>query len=161
MKIGGPSGGVNRSMNQKVVSVILITAVLGISLLLSGCGKKGLPVAPRQVTLPAVNDLVPVIEGDMVILTWTVPEIKEKKGPSITGFAVNKAMSPVQESDCKNCPVKYKAVAEITAGLKGKSGKMEYTGKLEKGFKYYFKVTAFSDDAAAESRDSNIVEFIY
>jgi hypothetical protein len=152
---------VRRIMNRKVIFVTLIAAVMGILLFLSGCGKKGLPVAPRQVALPAVNDLASVLEGDMVILTWTVPEIKEKKGPSITGFAVNRAMSPIQESECKNCPVKYKAVAEITAGLKGKPGKMEYTGKLEKGFKYYFKVTAFSEDAAAESRDSNIVEFIF
>ncbi len=148
-------------MNRKLISVILIAAVLGISLFLSGCGKKGIPVPPRRVALPAVNDLASVLDGDRVILTWTAPEIKEKKGPSITGFAVNRAMSPVQESECKNCPVKYEAVAEITAGLKGKSGKMEYTGKLEKGFKYFFKVTAFSEDAAAESMDSNIVEFIY
>ncbi len=148
-------------MNHKAVFVILIAAVTGISLFLSGCGKKGPPVPPRQVALPAVNDLVSVLEDDRVILTWTVPEIKEKKGPFITGFVVHKAKNPVQESECKNCPVKYKAVAEIMAGSEGKAGKMKYAGQLEKGFKYFFKVTAFSEGTASGSKDSNIVEFIY
>ena len=161
MKIGGPAGGVSRIMNDKYISVVLIVTFIGISLFLPGCGKKGPPVPPRQIALPAVNDLMSVLEGDRVILTWTVPEIKEKKGHVITGFVVHKGKNPVQESECKNCPVKYKAVAEITAGLKGKSGKMEYTGQLEKGFKYFFKVTAFSEGTASGGRDSNVVEFIY
>jgi len=147
-------------MKHKVISVILIAAAIGVSLFLSGCGKKGPPVPPRQIALPAVNDLVSVLEDDKVILIWTVPEIKEKKGIFITGFVVHKAKNPVQESECKNCPVKYKAVAEIMAD-KGKPGKMKYAGQLEKGFKYFFKVTAFSEEAASGSRDSNIVEFIY
>ncbi len=148
-------------INKRFISVILIAAVIGISLFLPGCGKKGPPVPPRQIALPAVNDLVSVLEDDKVILMWTVPEIKEKKGPFITGFVVHKAKNPVQESECKNCPVKYKTVAEIMAGSKGKSGKMEYVGQLKKGFKYFFKVTAFSEGTASGSRDSNIVEFIY
>jgi predicted small lipoprotein YifL len=148
-------------MKHKVFSVILISAVLGISMFLSGCGKKGPPVPPRQVVLPAVNDLESVLEDDRVILTWTVPETKEKKGPFISGFVVHKAKNPVQESECKNCPVKYNAVAEIMAGSEGKSGKMKYAGQLEKGFKYFFKVTAFGEKTASGSKDSNIVEFIY
>ena len=148
-------------MNHRSIFVILIVAVIGISLFLSGCGKKGPPVPPRQVVLPAVNDLVSVLEDDRVILTWTVPEIKEKKGSIITGFVVHKAKNPVQESECKNCPVQYKAVAEIMDGSKGKAGKMKYAGQLEKGFKYFFKVTAFSEGTASGSKDSNIVEFIY
>jgi len=148
-------------MNYKYISVILIVAVTGISLFLPGCGKKGPPVPPRQIVLPAANDLMSVLEDDRVILTWTVPENKEKKGPFITGFVVYKAKNPVQKNDCKNCPVKYEAVAEITAGSKGKDGKVKYTGQLEKGFRYFFKVTAFSEGTASGSRDSNIVEFIY
>jgi len=78
-------------MKHKVISVILIAAAIGVSLFLSGCGKKGPPVPPRQIALPAVNDLVSVLEDDKVILIWTVPEIKEKKGIFITGFVVHKA----------------------------------------------------------------------
>jgi len=148
-------------MNHKYISVILIAAVLGISLFLSGCGKKGPPVPPRQIALPPVNDLLLSLEDDRVVLTWTVPEIKEKKGPLIEGFVVHMAKNPVQESECKNCPVRYKAVAEIPAGSAEKSGKMKYTGQLEKGYKYSFKVTAFSEGPASGSKDSNIVEFIY
>jgi len=148
-------------MNNKHTLIIVITAVLGVSLFLSGCGKKGPPVPLRQITLPAVNDLVSVVEDDRVILTWTVPEIKEKKGPFIAGFAVHKAKNPVQESECKNCPVKYEVVAEITAGSEGNAEKMKYAGQLEKGFKYFFKVTAFSEKTASVGKDSNIVEFIY
>jgi len=148
-------------MNHKYISVILIAAVIVAGFFIAGCGKKGPPVPPRQVVLPAVNDLVSVLEDDGVILTWTVPETKEKKGPFISGFVVHKAKNPVQESECKNCPVKYKAVAEIMAGSEGKAGKMRYEGQLEKGFRYFFKVTAFSEGTASGSKDSNIVEFIY
>jgi len=148
-------------MNHKYISVILIAAVIVAGFFIAGCGKKGPPVPPRQVVLPAVNDLVSVLEDDGVILTWTVPETKEKKGPFISGFVVHKAKNPVQESECKNCPVKYKAVAEIMAGSEGKAGKMKYAGQLEKGFRYFFKVTAFSEGTASGSKDSNIVEFIY
>ncbi|MDP3283022.1 MAG: hypothetical protein Q8M56_01155 [Desulfobacterales bacterium] len=148
-------------MNNKYISVILIVTVIGISLFLPGCGKKGLPVPPRQVALPAVNDLAAVLEGDRVILTWTAPVIKETKGPLITGFVVHKAKNQVQESGCKNCPVKYEAVAEIAAGHEGESKKIEYTGRIERGYKYYFKVKAFSEKINALGIDSNIVEFIY
>jgi len=151
----------SRSMKPKIVSVISIAAVLGASLFLSGCGKKGPPVTPRQVALPAVNDLVSVHEDDRVTLTWSVPEISEEKATSITGFVVHMAKNPVGEGECKNCPVKYDAVAEIPARSTGKSGKMTYAGQLEKGFKYFFKVTAFSEKTASGGKDSNIVEFIY
>lgn len=152
---------IDRMKNLRFIFGILIATLLGISLFMSGCGKKGPPVPPRRVVLPAVNDLVSVLVDDKVILTWTVPERRGGKGPSITGFVVHKARNPVKESECKNCPVKYMAVAEIPAGSKGKSGKIEYTGELEKGFKYFFKVTAFSEETAAVIQDSNIVEFIY
>lgn len=148
-------------MNHKAVFVILIAAVIVAGFFIAGCGKKGPPVPPRQIVLPAVNDLVSVLEDNRIILTWTVPEIKEKKGSFISGFVVHKAKNPVQESECKNCPVKYMVVAEIMAGSEGKAGKMKYAGQLEKGFKYFFKVTAFSEGTASGSKDSNIVEFIY
>lgn len=136
-------------------------AILCAALCLSGCGKKGPPVPPRQVAVPAVNDLVQIIEGDRVILTWTVPEVKEKKGLFITGFVIYRAKNPVSESACKNCPVQFKPVAEVMVDSKSKAGKVKYAGQLEKGFRYFFKVTGFIEDTALVSKDSNIIEFDY
>ncbi|MBU4010432.1 MAG: hypothetical protein KJ882_06670 [Proteobacteria bacterium] len=127
----------------------------------SSCGRKGPPVAPRQVAVPAVNDLESIIEINNVILTWTVPKTKEKESPPITGFVIHQAKYSVSEDFCENCPINYKPVAEVAADFNGNDRKIKYIKQLDKGFKYFFKVTAFSKNMTSESRDSNIIKFDY
>lgn len=136
-------------------------AVMVVVLSVSGCGRKGPPVPPQQVAVPAVNDLMSLIEGNNIILTWTVPETKDKRSPTITGFVIHHAKYPVSEKICENCPINYKPVAEVAADSKGKDGEMKYIRQLDKGFKYFFKVTAYSKNMTSESRDSNIIKFDY
>ncbi|MFH2046479.1 MAG: hypothetical protein ABIK92_15170 [Pseudomonadota bacterium] len=141
----------------------IIRVLIAMTIILSvyGCGRKGPPAAPRQLAVPAVNELKSLVEGDNVILEWTVPKTKEKKAPRITGFVIYQAKYPVAEDICENCPINYKPVAEVSADSAGKDGNIRYVRQLEKGFKYFFKVTAFSKNVTPESRDSNIIKIEY
>jgi predicted small lipoprotein YifL len=139
---------------------VQLAFIITISVCLFGCGIKGPPVPPRQAVVPAVKDLSSIIEGDMIFLSWTVPDKPEDKNILIKGFVVHRAKQKISEGDCKNCPVKFKPVAEVPAETKPGLEKMKYSEPIEKGFKYIFKVKATSD-TGAESRDSNSVEVIY
>lgn len=141
----------------------IFQAVIAIAIILTvyGCGRKGPPVAPRQLAVPAVNELKSLVEGNNVMLEWNVPETKEKKAPRVTGFVIYQAKYPVAEDICENCPINYKPVAEVSADSAGKDGSIRYIRQLEKGFKYFFKVTAFSKNVKPESRDSNIIKIKY
>jgi hypothetical protein len=142
-------------------AAVLIAAVLGILLFQTGCGKKGPPITPGRISLPAVSDLASVVEADTAVLEWSVPETKEKKDHAVAGFVIFEARNPVAESACGNCPVRFKPIAEVMAEP-GKSGKkMKYSARIEKGFRYFFKVVAFGEKTESEGRDSNVVEFVY
>jgi hypothetical protein len=125
------------------------------------CGRKGPPIPPHQKDVPAVTNLEFLIEGNNVILSWAVPVSKEKKAPEVTGFIIYQAKYPVTQDICEECPINYKSVSEVSADLKTKDNKVKYTKQLDKGFKYFFKVTAFSKNISSESRDSNIIKIDY
>jgi len=147
-------------MGLKRCFVIQLAVIMTVSVSFYGCGRKALPLPPRQTPVPAVKDLSLKIEADTAVLTWTVPDKPEDKNAGIKGFVVHRAKQKISEGDCRNCPVKFKPVAEIPAETKTSLKKIEYTEQLEKGFKYVFKVTITSN-AGAEGGDSNHVEIIY
>ena len=137
--------------------ILQLTAVMAVSVCLFGCGKKAPPVPPRQPAIPAVKDLRSDIDGDMVVLTWTIPDEMKDKSSGIKSFVVHRAIQNIPDGDCRNCPVNFKPVAEIPAETKLPLKKMKYTERLEKGIKYVFKVTVISN-TGTESADSNYVE---
>ncbi|MGB5158021.1 MAG: fibronectin type III domain-containing protein [Desulfobacterales bacterium] len=143
--------------NLIFIAMVVMVVVLSVA----GCGKKGPPSPPRQLAVPSVNNLESKIEANNVILTWTVPEAKEKESPPITGFVIRQAKYPLSEEICENCPINYKPIAEVAADFNGNDRKIKYIKQLDKGFKYFFKVTAFSKNMTSESRDSNIIKFDY
>lgn len=140
-------------------SSILITIVLS----LSGCGKKAPPIPPSQIQPPTVNDLSASIAGDTLKLTWTIPKEKGKVTPGLSGFIVYRSKKPLSESDCKNCPVLFKRVAdipiEVNASGRPEKGSMTYYETLEKGYRYIYKVIGHTKGVT--SSDSNYVDFIY
>ena len=69
-----------KNFNAHLISQFSILIIC--ALFLSGCGKKAPPVPPRQVKLPAGNDLCLSINGDTRKLTWATTT---KKGRSIGG----------------------------------------------------------------------------
>lgn len=140
--------------------ILQLTLLMAASACLIGCGKKGPPVPPRQTLTPAVKDLSSNIDGDMFVLTWTIPGKMEDKSAAIKSFIVHRGKQKIQDGDCRNCPVNFKPVAEVSAETKLAAEKMKYAERLEKGFKYVFKVIA-SSNSGRESIDSNYAEIIY
>ncbi len=140
-------------------SLILITLVLS----LSGCGKKAPPIPPSQIQPPAVNDLSASIAGDTLTLTWTIPQEKGKATSGLSGFIVYRSKRPLSESDCKNCPLLFKRVAdipiEVNVSGRLKKGSMTYYETLEKGYRYIYKVIGYAKGVT--SKDSNYIDFIY
>jgi predicted small lipoprotein YifL len=132
---------------------------------LSGCGRKAPPVAPPPAPPPAVNDLGRQMQEDTLKLTWTIPKHKEKIHPELEGFFVYRSRKPLSESECPNCPLKFKLVADIgietvKASEKKKKGQMTYSEILAKGYRYTFKVVPY-DDSGSRFGDSNLVVFDY
>jgi hypothetical protein len=132
-------------------------------LLVLGCGKKAPPVPPRQKKPPAVNDLRASIDGDILKLTWTIPREKGTIMPSLSGFIVYRSKMLLSGSDCKNCPVPFKRVADIPIEAKDpeymKKGNSTYTETVEKGYRYVYKVIVYKKGVT--SSDSNYVDLIY
>ena len=139
--------------------LVLITFALS----LSGCGKKAPPIPPSQVQPPAVNDLSASIDKDTLKMTWTIPKEKGKVTPGLSGFIVYRSKRPLSESDCKNCPLLFKRVAdipiEVNASGRPKKGSMTYYETLEKGYRYTYRVIGHTKGVT--SSDSNYVDFIY
>jgi hypothetical protein len=140
-------------------SSILITFVLSLSV----CGKKAPPIPPSQIQPPAVNDLSASIDGNTLKTTWTIPKEKGKVTPGLSGFIVYRSKRPLSESDCKNCPVLFKRVADIPIEVKAsgrpEKGSMTYYETLEKGYRYIYKVIGYAKGVT--SSDSNYIDFIY
>ncbi len=148
----------SRALKQCLI--LQLTVLMAASVCLFGCGKKGPPVPPRQTVTPAVKDLSSNIDGDMIVLTWTIPDKMEDKSAGIKDFVLHRARQRIPDGDCKNCPVNFKPVAEVSAETKLAAEKMKYSERLEKGFKYVFKVIAVGN-SGRESIDSNYVEIVY
>ena len=148
-------------IKNNVLQVLVLFVFLG---LLSGCGLKGPPVPPKKEPLPAVTDLRKSISGNDLKLTWILPQWEKGLWSDVKGFRVYRNRSPVSGSECKGCPVVFARIAEIPIDRSrwrhNKKFEMSYSEKLEKGFRYIYKVTIYSGDGQA-GRDSNSVEFVY
>lgn len=138
--------------------------MISLFFVLFGCGKKALPVPPHQVLPPAINNLTSNINRDTLKLTWTIPEQKEKVESNPAGFIVYRSKKLLSGSECLNCPVSFKRIADIPIKAKGSKnlqGKiMAYNEILEKGYRYVYKVTVYADNGVTGG-DSNQIDFVY
>ena len=132
--------------------------------LLAACGVKGPPVPPRQVPPPAVSDLSYRIENGWARLNWSFPKAALEKGaPEIAAFLVYRSKASLKEP-CKGCPLMFQRIARVspytTTESKRRDTTLEYADKLQKGYRYVYKVVAVTDNNVG-SEDSNLVEFNY
>ncbi len=152
-------------MNKGFSKILFLQFLILIcfAFILFGCGKKGPPVPPRQITPPTVKDLTGDIEGDSLNLTWTIPERKEFIKSGAEGFFVYRSKTLLSEPDCKGCPVLFSRVADIPIEVKSSGDldkdKIIYNETLEKGNRYIYKVTVYVKGIT--SRDSNYVDFVF
>lgn len=144
--------------------LFFITAALLAEGLLLGCGIKGDPVPPRRFRPSAVTDLIYSIDENSLILTWTIPPETEQMRARTAGCNVFRSTRPLDDTQCKNCPVPFENIADIPV-TRDSSGdylqkKINYTETLVGGFDYTYKVLCYTDqDMVAD--DSNIVNLQY
>lgn len=146
-------GCVNKSLSLAIVMLV------GIYGLFWGCGKKGPPVPPRREKPPAVEDLSHRLDGSRLELSWSVPRKDSSQQPDLTGFKVYVSKTPMAEAECENCPLKFKAIADLPIGEKGEQNQLKFSEILESGYRYVYMVRGFSEDGMI-SEDSNYVYVI-
>jgi hypothetical protein len=135
------------SIRHLIAAILLCFCILG-------CGRKEMPSAPRQVPPQPVTDLRVQLTGNQIELTWSFSKALSGSEP-LKGFGVFRALESVSES-CSGCPVLFQRVADI-AFLEGQDGAavVSYRDKLEKGYRYRYKVICYSTGLG--SKDSNVV----
>ncbi len=155
----------NYCFRSIIVQILIIGAFsVFLSGFLSGCGKKAPPKPPFYEVLPIINDLSYSIDGDKLKLTWTVPGVNQKIKSGLSGFVIYRSKKPFSKSECLNCPVVFKRIANMPIKAKG-SGNLKkdiitYNEILEKGCKYIYKVTVCADNGMTGD-DSNQIDFVY
>jgi hypothetical protein len=120
-----------------------------------GCGEKG-PPRPPAATLPApVTDLQPRLQGNRLILQWSIPEDAggSSAGPAV--YRVLGARAALAEADCRDCLPPFEPLVEMPA-VPGRT--MRFESELQPGFRYVFKVVGVSEDGQAGAA-SNTVDF--
>ena len=141
-------------------------AALGFAALswLAACGVKGPPVPPRQIPPAAVSDLSFHIENGWARLNWSMPKAAlEKKAPEITGFLIYRSKTSLKEP-CKGCPLMFQRIGQVSPYTTTESARRDtaigYADKLDKGYRYVYKVVAVTANNVV-SADSNLIEFNY
>ncbi|NVM20508.1 MAG: hypothetical protein HWN68_01850 [Desulfobacterales bacterium] len=136
---------------------------LGFLLLHAGCGKKGPPVAPRAVIPPPVKDLKGEVVGDMVRLTWSIPQKDEAAFEGIAGFKLHRHKAHNSDATCPGCPIPFKPFLDIRlkdpAPAKVEADRIICYDEIEPEHRYAYKVVVYHKTGGM-SEDSNIVDFV-
>jgi hypothetical protein len=123
---------------------------------LAGCGRKLPPIQPGSYPPPAVKDLGYRMQGEEIVLTWTVPAAAPEKDSPAVGFKVLRSRQTEAEAECRSCPPKFQEVANVRPSGPVETGGMQYVERLEPGYRYQFKVRSYTA-LNREGRDSNVV----
>jgi len=125
-----------------------------------GCGVKKPPLAPEAQPPEAITDLIYEKEGNSVTLRWSVPQKEAAGSAGLGGFYVYQGETRLTESACKDCPVLFYRIGQLTVGDLYVNDSLlstaSFTVELVPGFEYQFKVVVFSEDGLT-SPDSNRV----
>ena len=122
----------------------LLAVLTVLMVVLPACGKKGPPVPLSHIAPPVVEELSLVREGNTAILHWPVPAWEKNDKDALAGFYVYQSTVALPEADdCPDCPMKYEKIADIRIQDAASAG--VYEAPLENGFRYFFKVAAYTE----------------
>ena len=144
--------------HSKMLIFILLSISLSFGLL--SCGVKGPPKAPRRQNPPAVIDLSSRIEGQQVVLTWTVPRKENRHQDDLAGFKVYRSKVTLSEAECDSCPLKFNVIGDVPVLKKDEPVQMEFSDALEAGYRYVYLIRGYGENQMV-STDSNLVEFVF
>ena len=111
-----------------------------ISFAFAGCGKKGPPIIPeiKGEKIAACFDLTYKRDKSTVTLSWKHEIDEETAVISPENFEIFMAKKTFE--GCAGCPFKFNMIGSVSMPA------MEIDIKLEKGFKYYFRVQATGEN---------------
>lgn len=133
-------------------------------LLASGCGKKAMPVPPNRISPAAVTNFKGQLTEGQVLLSWRLPELTgEKSGVALNGpsavVMVYRSKLSLEAGGCKNCPLRFEPIATLSPPP-GARGEMRYADKLERGFRYTYKIVLVGENDVV-SPDSDLLDVTY
>lgn len=131
-------------------TIILVVGIF----LISACGKKGPPVPLTYVTPPVVENLAIEVKDNIAILKWPIPAGEGEKENTLAGFYVYMSKRALIEDDCPDCPLQYEKVADIR--FEDSSSIGIYEAPLEKGFRYSFQVSVYTENGYEGERSSAV-----
>ena len=127
---------------------------------LSACGRKAMPIAPKAAPPPKVTDLSAVVYQGSIVLRWSLAARSITANPKIEGFHLYQEIVAKSDTTCKKCPRKFERVAEVLLNLATHlpDGRQQWQYKVpaDTGYHYAFKVNILFPDQLGP--DSNIVE---
>ncbi len=146
------------------IRAVLLLALGAMSFLWLGCGKKGPPRPPKRPLPPAVQDLRHSVQGNVVELTWTLPNYAASDTAPPATVKVLRAVQSAEELDCDTCPLRFSAVAEsridVAASEKTAPQTLSFKEIVAPGYRYVYKVIVF-DQYGVAGKASNRVDFYH
>lgn len=140
----------------------LLLSLGGLSLAWLGCGKKGPPRPPKRLLPPVVKDLRHTIHGNIVELSWTLPDTAEGSAADPAAIKVLRAKQSGEDISCEGCPLRFVVAAEIPiiarASEESEPQTFQFSEIIDSGYRYFYKVTVFDEDGFGGT-DSNIIKF--
>ena len=102
------------------------------------------------------------MEGINLQLSWPIPKWEGDNSNKLAGFFVYWAKESLADADCKDCPHQFKRVGDLRIDVKSIDPKQSitYEAPLEKGFRYYYKVSCYTDNGI-EGEFSKVVTIDY
>lgn len=144
-------------LNGKKHRVFCLAFLTALMILLFACGKKGPPIPETFNPPPVVEGLQIILENNMAMLRWPIPEWEEKGKDFLAGFFVYRSQTAAEKT-CEDCPVRFKKVADIQ--IKNNTCAGSYTEQLEAGFQYSFKVSGYTDSGyEGEKSETVMIDF--
>jgi len=145
--------------------ICLLAGVMAFAVLFAvGCGKKAMPAPPNRIAPTAVSNFKGQLKEGQVLLTWSLPEPAGEKSDltlnvPLTEVIVYRSKLPLEAGGCKNCPLRFEPIAKLAPPSGGKGG-MRYSDKLERGFRYTYKIILVGENDAV-SPDSDLLDVTY
>ncbi len=112
-------------MRRSRLFACLLTGLLMVTLIFSGCGKKGDPIPPR-IKFPVVNDLATVSLPEGIALSWLLDVLKDDIG----GFKILRSVTIRGSEACPGCPQDYRPFRDVALT----DGRLHREGAV--GFRY-------------------------
>ncbi len=135
----------------RLMAVILVSILsAGLFTLVTGCGKKAPPLPPLKYILPPPAALTYNLSNDRIILKWTYDHKKSEQA-KCRGFKIFRALRDLSGKGCMGCPLQFRKLTSVS------SNQLNYTEKIKKGFQYYYKIRAYSENNVL-SDFSNTIE---